>query len=103
VLAGSLCGYPNGRRLGQDVIDVDPRAVFQRYGSFSNGLLGLPNKSPNNLVGVSVDANDVPFLTTSPDVASPHQGYEVALIRRKAGWAERRSAPFRPPVPGRKP
>jgi Domain of unknown function (DUF4331) len=77
VLDGDLCGYPNGRRLGDDVIDIDLRAVAQGYGSFLNGLLGLPNKSPNNLVGDGVDANDVPFSSTFPYVASPHQGYLV--------------------------
>jgi hypothetical protein len=77
VLDGDLCGYPNGRRLGDDVIDIDLRAIAQGYGSFLNGFLGLPNKSPNNLVGDGVDGNDVPFSTAFPYVASPHQGYEV--------------------------
>jgi hypothetical protein len=77
VLAGDLCGYPNGRRLGDDVIDIDLRAVAQGYGSFLNSALGLPNLTPNNLVGDGVDANDVPFSGTFPYVADPHQGYEV--------------------------
>jgi hypothetical protein len=77
VLAGDLCGYPNGRRLGDDVIDIDLRAIAQGYGSFLNNAFGLPNKSPNNLVGDGVDGNDVPFMTTFPYVASPHQGYQV--------------------------
>ena len=77
VLDGDLCGYPNGRRLGDDVIDIDLRAVGQGYGSFLNGALGLPNLSPNNLVGDGVDANDVPFSSTFPYVADPHQGYQV--------------------------
>ena len=42
-----------------------------------NGLLGLPNKSPNNILGDGVDANDKTFLAQFPYVASPHQGYEV--------------------------
>jgi hypothetical protein len=77
VLAGDLAGFPNGRRLGDDVIDIELRAFAQGYGPFLNGLLGLPNKSPNNLLGDGVDANDVPFLTTFPYVATPHQGYQV--------------------------
>jgi hypothetical protein len=77
VLSGDLCGYPNGRRLGDDVIDIDLRAIAQGYGSFLNGLLGLPNLSPNNTLGDGVDANDVSFTGTFPYVASPHQGYEV--------------------------
>jgi len=77
VLAGDLCGYPNGRRLGDDVVDIDLRAIAQGYGSFLNGAFGLPNLSPNNLVGDGVDANDVPFSGAFPYVANPHQGYEV--------------------------
>jgi uncharacterized protein DUF4331 len=77
VLAGDLCGYPNGRRLGDDVIDIDLRAIGQGYGSFLNGAFGLPNLSPNNLVGDGVDANDVPFQSTFPYVADPHEGYQV--------------------------
>jgi hypothetical protein len=77
VLDGDLCGFPNGRRLADDIVDIDLRAFAQGYGTFLNGLLGLPNKGPNNLLGDGVDANDKPFLAQFPYVASPHQGYEV--------------------------
>jgi hypothetical protein len=59
------------------VVDIELRAFGQGYGSFLNGLLGLPNKSPNNLLGDGVDANDKPFLMTFPYAATPHSGYEV--------------------------
>jgi hypothetical protein len=72
-----LCGYPNGRRLGDDVIDIDLRAFAQGYGAFLNAAFGLPDKSPNDVLGDGVDANDVPFSSTFPYVASPHQGYQV--------------------------
>jgi uncharacterized protein DUF4331 len=77
VLAGDLCGFPNGRRLGDDVVDIELRAIAQGYGSFLNGAFGLPNLSPNNVVGDGVDANDVPLSGTFPYVATPHEGYEV--------------------------
>jgi uncharacterized protein DUF4331 len=77
VLAGDLAGFPNGRRLEDDVVDIELRAIGQGYGPFLNSLLGLPNKSPNNLLGDGVNANDRPFLTHFPYVATPHQGYEV--------------------------
>ena len=77
VLAGDLAGFPNGRRLEDDVIDIELRAIAQGYGSVLNSLLGLPDKSPNNLLGDGVDANDKPFLAQFPYVAAPHQGYEV--------------------------
>ena len=68
---------PNGRRLGDDVVDIELRAIAQGYGTFLNGAFGLPNKTPNNLLGDGVDANDVPFSNTFPYVAAPHQGYDV--------------------------
>jgi hypothetical protein len=77
VLNADLCGYPNGRRLADDVVDIDLRVFAQGYGTFLNGAFGLPNLSPNNILGDGVDTNDVSFSNTFPYVASPHQGYEV--------------------------
>jgi len=75
--SADLCGYPNGRRLSDDVVDIDLRAFAQGYGTFLNTACGLPNKFPNNQLGDGVDANDVPFSSSFPYVATPHQGYEV--------------------------
>jgi hypothetical protein len=75
VLAGDFAGFPNGRRLEDDIVDIELRAFAEGYGAILNGALGLPNKSPNNLLGDGVDANDKTFSTTFPYVASPRQGY----------------------------
>jgi len=87
-LAGELNGFPNGRRLQDDVTDIELRAVACGYGDILGGpppggagLLGLCNLSPNNTIGDGVDANDKPFLTTFPYVATPHQGYEKLPTR----------------------
>jgi hypothetical protein len=77
VLHGDLAGYPNGRRLEDDVVDIDLRAFAEGYGSFLNGLLGLPNRSPNNLLGDGVDSGDKALMPAFPYVAHPFQGYEV--------------------------
>ena len=77
LLAGQFAGYPNGRRLEDDIVDIDLRAFAEGYGAILAGAVGLPNRSPNNLLGDGVDANDKPFLTQFPYVASPHQGYQV--------------------------
>ena len=77
VLDGDLAGFPNGRRLADDIVDIELRAFAQGYGPVLENLLGLPNKSPNNLLGDGVDANDVPFLSSFPYVGTPHQGYDV--------------------------
>jgi hypothetical protein len=72
-----LCGYPNGRRLEDDVIDIDLRVFAQGYGGFLHTAFNLPDKMPNDGLGDGVDTNDVSFSHTFPYVASPHQGYEV--------------------------
>jgi len=79
VIAGDLAGFPNGRRLEDDVTDIELKAVAEGYGPVLNGLLGLPNRSPNNLVGDGVDANDLDFLASFPYQATPHRGYDSLL------------------------
>jgi hypothetical protein len=77
VMGGDLAGFPNGRRLTDDVTDIELRAVLDGYGSVINGIFGdlTPNHAPNNAVGDGVDENDVPFLSTFPYQADPHSGY----------------------------
>ena len=75
-LEGDLCGFPNGRRLGDDVTDIELRALVEGYGPTLNAVLGVPNRTPNNLIGDGVDANDLPFLTSFPFEATPWPGYE---------------------------
>ena len=77
VLDGDLCGFPNGRRLADDIVDIELRAFAQGYGSFLNTAFGLPNLTPNNLLGDGVDTNDKPFLDHFPYVAAPAAGYDV--------------------------
>jgi len=75
-LDGDLCGYPNGRRLLDDVTDIEVRALLEGYGPTLNAVLGVPNRSPNNLIGDGVDSNaDMPFLSVFPFIGLPHQGY----------------------------
>ena len=68
VIGGDLGGFPNGRRLGDDVVDVALRVVA---GVLVDGF----NKAPNNALTDGVDANDKPFLSTFPYVALPHSGF----------------------------
>jgi hypothetical protein len=64
VLGGDLAGWPNGRRLEDDVIDIAERAV-------GGALIGhsLP-------LGDGVDANDLPYMTSFPYQADPFSGYD---------------------------
>ena len=74
---GDLCGFPNGRRLLDDVTDIELRALVEGYGPTLNAVLGVPNRTPNNLLGDGVDENDMPFLSAFPYVG-PRRigGYE---------------------------
>jgi hypothetical protein len=83
VLDGDFAGFPNGRRLEDDVTDIELRALTCGYGPAVAPLIeglgqcaGNANRSPNNMLGDGVDVNDRPFRTTFPYVPEPHQGYE---------------------------
>jgi hypothetical protein len=75
-LEGDLCGFPNGRRLADDVTDIEVRALLEGYGPTLHAVLGVPDRSPNDLIGDGVDENDVPFLPSFPFIGTPWQGYE---------------------------
>jgi hypothetical protein len=69
VLGGDKGGFPNGRRLTDDVVDIELRVVA---GVLVSGF----DKAPNNALTDGVDANDGTFLSTFPYVALPWQGFE---------------------------
>ena len=62
VLAADIQGFPNGRRLTDDVVDITLQAAV--------GVLGGVKTS----LGDGVDRNDVAFRTTFPYIAQPHSG-----------------------------
>jgi len=64
VLGGDNAGFPNGRRLTDDIVDIEEQAVA----GFLKG-----KKVP---LGDGVDANDVANLSHFPYVAAPRSGYE---------------------------
>jgi hypothetical protein len=69
VLGGDVAGFPNGRRLSDDIIDSALRVVL--------GVL-LPDHEPiAETIGDGVDANDVPFNSSFPYVAYPHSGSDA--------------------------
>jgi len=76
-LNGDFAGFPNGRRLADDVVDIEVRALACGYGPILHQALGLCDLSPNDQLGDGVDANDRPFLKTFPYVAAPRSGYEI--------------------------
>ncbi|HEV8687608.1 MAG TPA: DUF4331 domain-containing protein [Gaiellaceae bacterium] len=73
VLAGDTAGWPNGRRLEDDVIDIAVRAVAGK-------LKGNPVA---DVLGDGVDANDVPNLPVFPYEADPFSGFDNTKGRQK--------------------
>jgi len=69
VLGGDIAGFPNGRRVGDDVFDIAVRAV-----AGGTPLTPAFNVSPNNALGDGVDGNDVPYLRIFPYLGVPHAG-----------------------------
>jgi len=65
VIAGDVAGFPNGRRLADDVIDIAERVA-------AGVLVPGFNNAPANQLGDGVDANDEPYLPYFPYVAPPH-------------------------------
>ncbi len=70
VIGGDTAGFPNGRRLGDDVVDIVLQVVA--------GIL-VDNPVP---LGDGVDVNDKPFLGTFPYLANPTSGFDSAPSTR---------------------
>ncbi len=68
LLAGDLAGYPNGRRVFDDVTDISTRVVA---GVLAGGIFDDP---PNSLLGDGVNTNDVPYQNVFPYVAFANSG-----------------------------
>jgi hypothetical protein len=88
VLAGDLAGFPNGRRLADDVVDIELRVI-------AGALLSPPKNVP---LGDGVDRNDKPFRSQFPYVALASDGFNSELKR-----TEPQHAPVPQPPPAQLP
>jgi hypothetical protein len=88
VLAGDVAGFPNGRRLSDDVTDIELRVI-------AGALLPADQGGKQIPLGDGVDVNDKPFRATFPYVALPTSGFDSQLKR-----VEPQHAPVpQPPTP----
>ncbi|MEA2410545.1 MAG: hypothetical protein QOC77_1106 [Thermoleophilaceae bacterium] len=78
VIAGDNAGFPNGRRLGDDVVDIELRV----FGGF---LLPADQGGKKLPLGDGVDQNDKPFLSSFPYVAPPTAGLDSDTKRNEPG------------------
>jgi hypothetical protein len=75
VLGGDVAGFPNGRRLADDVTDIELRVIGGALLPAEQGGKQLP-------LGDGVDQNDKPFRAAFPYVASPTDGFTGVTMKR---------------------
>jgi len=77
VLAKDTQGYPNGRRLADDVVDISEQAVAgAAYPLFHKDFTPDPLATK---LGDGVDKNDKEFRTVFPYLALPNGGFGTTL------------------------
>jgi hypothetical protein len=69
VLGGDLAGFPNGRRVGDDVVDIALQAM-----AGATPLTPEFVRAPNSSLGDGVNSNDRPYLDRFPYLGSPATG-----------------------------
>jgi hypothetical protein len=85
VLAGDVAGFPNGRRLADDAVDIELRVI-------AGALLSPPKNIP---LGDGVDQNDKPLRAQFPYVPLANDGFNSTIKR-----IEPQHAPVpQPPTP----
>jgi hypothetical protein len=80
ILGNDPAGFPNGRRLGDDVVDIAERVV-----AGATPFTPTFNVAPNNQLGDGIDFNDRPFLSSFPYVAPPHDPLSRRGHTRQSG------------------
>jgi hypothetical protein len=74
VLANDLAGFPNGRRLADDVTDIELRVLAGALLAPEDGGLQIP-------LGDGVDQNDHPFSAEFPYVVPGESGFDSTIKR----------------------
>lgn len=99
--AGDFAGFPNGRRLGDDVVDITLRAaagILLPGNACNNGTANC-NQSPNNILGDGVNQNERAFRTTFPYLAMPYDGYSNPYRGRECAADTTSPCPSPSPTP----
>lgn len=74
ILAGDLAGFPNGRRVGDDVVAIELRAVAGvTYPLIDSSF--TPDAAAA-LVDDGVTGPSTPFLSSFPYLGTPYEGYD---------------------------
>ena len=85
LLGGDACGFPNGRRLRDDVTEIELLAVAgAAYGVLTEEHFDF-NPDLISVLNDGIDANDKPFQESFPYLALPHRGLD---FRSNGNWGE---------------
>jgi hypothetical protein len=73
ILGGDLAGFPNGRRVSDDVVAIELRAIAgATYPLVASGYVA---DGAAGLVDDGLASNELGFLSSFPYLAHPHEGY----------------------------
>lgn len=76
LLGGDVCGFPNGRRLQDDVVEIELLAVAgAAYPVLTDGDFAF-NADLISVLNDGIGGNDVPFHDEFPYLQMPHQGFD---------------------------
>ncbi|MBI5514901.1 MAG: DUF4331 domain-containing protein [Deltaproteobacteria bacterium] len=77
-------GFPNGRRLYDDIVDIEERYVLNGVTRMNTANPTVAQLSINSIpFGDGVDGNDVPYRPTFPYVAIPLRGDGLLVHRQE--------------------
>jgi hypothetical protein len=83
LLGGDACGFPNGRRLQDDVTYIELLAVAgAAYPVLTEDTFEF-SPAIARALDTGVTKNDLPFSDTFPYIAAPHSG---TYFRSNGGW-----------------
>ncbi len=93
LLGNDVAGFPNGRRVTDDVVDIELRAAV-------GGTPFTPafNVAPNNAIGDGVAANFEGFLTRFPYLQTPNAGNTPRLANFPAAQMRPDGSDQQPPI-----
>jgi hypothetical protein len=77
ILGGDLAGFPNGRRVADDVVAIELRAIAGvTYPLVNPGF--TPDAAASQLTdGTTPASNPIPFLPAFPDLGVPADGFDT--------------------------
>lgn len=85
LLGGDVCGFPNGRRLRDDITEIELLAVAGAAYSVLTADTFEFNPALINVLNDGIDANDKEFQDTFPYLALPHRGLD---FRSNGKWGQ---------------